>query len=91
MVFDHSGTPCSYPAKQENEEPLTTSASAQLRSQIINLFLTRFTLSEVELSALTSRDIAVGQPVFDALDKVERIRKDCYTLLGGEEGTQQAG
>jgi hypothetical protein len=66
-------------------------ASAQLRSQLITLFLSRFTLSPAELAALTSREVPVGQDVFLALDKVERIRKDCHALLGGEEGTQQAG
>jgi len=62
-----------------------------MRATLIELFLARFTLSEAELAALTSRDIAVGQPVFDALDRVERIRHDCQALLGGEEGKMQAG
>lgn len=66
-------------------------ASAQLRATLITLFLTRFTLSETELSALTSRDIVVGQPVFDALDRVEAIRRDCRALLGGEQEKMQAG
>ncbi|WVQ78637.1 hypothetical protein IAT38_000724 [Cryptococcus sp. DSM 104549] len=66
-------------------------ASAQLRASLIHLFLSRFTLSEQELAALTSRDIIVSQPLFDALDHVEKIRKDCQVLLGGEEGKMQAG
>ncbi|WVW82047.1 hypothetical protein I302_104052 [Kwoniella bestiolae CBS 10118] len=66
-------------------------ASAQLRSSLINLFLSKFTLSETELAALGSREVAVGQSLFDALDRVEKIRKDCEVLLGGEEGKMQAG
>jgi hypothetical protein len=66
-------------------------SSAQLRSQIIQLFLSRFTLSEQEVAALTSREVPVGQGLFEALDRVERIRFDCQALLAGEEGTVQAG
>ncbi|WVF66103.1 hypothetical protein IAT40_000842 [Kwoniella sp. CBS 6097] len=66
-------------------------ASAQLRSSLISLFLGKFTLSEAELGALGSREVAVGQSLFSALDRVERIRKDCEVLLSGEEGKMQAG
>jgi hypothetical protein len=67
------------------------SASAQMRANLIDLFLARFTLSERELAALTSRDVPLGREVFDALDRVEAIRRDCQSLLGGEEGNMQAG
>lgn len=66
-------------------------SSAHERSQIIDVFLSRFTLSEGEASALTGRDLAVGPELFAALDRVLAIRKDCRVLLGGEEGTTQAG
>ncbi|RSH94849.1 Golgi transport complex subunit 6 [Saitozyma podzolica] len=66
-------------------------ASAQLRSSLITLFLARFTLSEAELAAFTSREVEVGPAVFGALDRVERIRQDCRALLGGVEGKEQAG
>ncbi|WWC66611.1 uncharacterized protein I206_100514 [Kwoniella pini CBS 10737] len=66
-------------------------ASAQLRQSLITLFLSKFTLSEAELAALGSREVAVGQALFDALDRTEKIRKDCEVLLGGEEGKMQAG
>jgi hypothetical protein len=62
-----------------------------LRSSLITLFLARFTLSEAELAALTSREVEVGPAVFGALDRVERIRQDCRALLGGAEGKEQAG
>jgi hypothetical protein len=62
-----------------------------LRSSLITLFLARFTLSEAELAALTSREVEVGPAVFGALDRVERIRQDCRALLGGVEGKEQAG
>jgi len=76
---------------RHNELQLTSRASAQLRSMIIERFLGRFTLSEPELAALTSREIPVGNNLFEALDRVERIRFDCQALLAGEEGTVQAG
>ncbi|WVQ77320.1 hypothetical protein IAR50_007004 [Cryptococcus sp. DSM 104548] len=66
-------------------------ASAELRAHLITLFLARFTLSEHEQAALSSRDINIGQTLFDALDHVEKIREDCTVLLGGEEGKAQAG
>ncbi|OXG10479.1 hypothetical protein C366_06721 [Cryptococcus neoformans Tu401-1] len=66
-------------------------ASAQLRAHLITLFLSRFTLSNSELTALTSREVTIGQPLFDALDHVEKIRTDCELLLSGEEGKAQAG
>ncbi|ORY21431.1 putative intra-golgi transport-related protein [Naematelia encephala] len=66
-------------------------ASAQLRATIIGLFLSRFTLSESEHAALASREVAVGPELFRALDRVAVIRKDCRSLLGGEEGKMQAG
>lgn len=49
--------------------------------------MTRFTLSEPELAALTSREVPVGKQLFNALDRVEGIRRDCQTLLGGESMT----
>ncbi|WVO24355.1 uncharacterized protein IAS62_005720 [Cryptococcus decagattii] len=66
-------------------------ASAQLRAHLITLFLSRFVLSNSELAALTSREVAIGQPLFDTLDHLEKIRTDCEVLLGGEEGKTQAG
>lgn len=66
-------------------------ASAQERSQIIDAFLTRFTLSSSEIEALTGRELAVGPELFAGLDRVLAIRRDCRVLLGGEEGTTQAG
>jgi len=33
----------------------------------------------------------MGTGLFEALDRVERIRFDCQALLAGEEGTVQAG
>lgn len=66
-------------------------ASAQLRAHLITLFLSRFVLSNSELAALTSREVTIGQPLFDTLDHLEKIRTDCEVLLGGEEGKTQAG
>lgn len=70
---------------------INNSASAQLRARLITLFLSRFVLSNSELAALTSREVTIGQPLFDTLDHLEKIRTDCEVLLGGEEGKTQAG
>lgn len=61
------------------------------RQEIITLFLDRFTLSAVEIEAITSRDIPVGKRMFDAMDKLERIREDCRVLMTGEGGETKAG
>jgi hypothetical protein len=66
-------------------------ASTQLRSTLIDLFLSRFILAQSELETLTSRDVPVGMPLFAAMDRVVEIRRDCRSLLGGEEGGTTAG
>ncbi|KAI5479514.1 component of oligomeric golgi complex 6 [Pseudohyphozyma bogoriensis] len=65
-------------------------ATTTVQQTLVHLFLNRFTLTDAELDALTSREIPVGPELFDAMDKVERIRADCRALLSGEagEGTQ---
>ncbi|KAL7409891.1 oligomeric Golgi complex subunit 6 [Mrakia frigida] len=65
--------------------------STRLRSTLIELFLSRFTLAQSELETLTSRDVPVGLPLFAAMDRVKGIRKDCRALLGGDEGGTTAG
>ncbi|KAF9555820.1 oligomeric complex COG6 [Agrocybe pediades] len=61
------------------------------KKTIISLFLARFTLSESEVEALTSRDVPIGRRFFDAMDKTERIRDDCRVLMAGEDGPTKAG
>lgn len=70
---------------RENNRATTT-----VQQSLVHLFLTRFTLSDAELRALTSREVPVGTELFNAMDKTERIRADCRALLSGEagEGTQ---
>ncbi|GAA5932727.1 hypothetical protein JCM3775_002220 [Rhodotorula graminis] len=65
-------------------------ATTTVQQSLIHVFLARFTLTESELRALTSRDVPVGPELFAAMDKTERIRADCRALLSGEagEGTQ---
>lgn len=65
--------------------------STQLRSTLIDLFLSRFTLAQAELESLTSRDVQVGPSLFAAMDRVTAIRRDCRALLGGDEGGTTAG
>ncbi|BGP27772.1 Golgi transport complex subunit 6 [Rhodotorula toruloides] len=65
-------------------------ATTAVQQSLVHIFLTRFTLSDAELRALTSREVPVGPELFAAMDKTERIRADCRALLSGEagEGTQ---
>lgn len=61
------------------------------KQSIVTLFLARFTLSDDEVDAMTSRDVPVGKRFFDAMDKTQRIRDDCQVLMAGEEGPTKAG
>ncbi|KAJ7655211.1 oligomeric Golgi complex subunit 6 [Mycena polygramma] len=61
------------------------------KKSIVTLFLSRFTLNEEEVEAMSSRDIPVGHRFFRAMDKTERIRTDCRVLMAGEDGPTQAG
>ncbi|GAA5912228.1 hypothetical protein JCM5296_005454 [Sporobolomyces johnsonii] len=65
-------------------------STTAVQQSLVHLFLARFTLSDAELRALTSREVPVGPELFAAMDKTERIRADCKALLSGEagEGTQ---
>jgi hypothetical protein len=61
------------------------------KKSIITLFMTRFTLSDAELEAISSRDVPPGSRFFEAMDKTERIRGDCRVLMSGEDGFTKAG
>ncbi|GAA6043711.1 hypothetical protein JCM8097_007495 [Rhodosporidiobolus ruineniae] len=65
-------------------------ATTAVQQSLVHVFLARFTLTDAELRALTSREVPVGPELFAAMDKTERIRADCRALLSGEagEGTQ---
>jgi hypothetical protein len=65
-------------------------ASTELRAQIADLFISRFTLSQAEIATLSSRDIAVGPDLFTAMDRVVEIRRDCQSLFAyaGSEGLE---
>ncbi|GHJ85315.1 hypothetical protein NliqN6_1717 [Naganishia liquefaciens] len=64
---------------------------AHMRQEISQLFLARFTLTPDEVALLRdpssfSHD-SVGKPLFDVMDKVQRIRRDCralFELVGAE-------
>ncbi|KAG6872401.1 hypothetical protein C0995_009991 [Termitomyces sp. Mi166 len=61
------------------------------KKSIVTAFLTRFTLTESETEAITSRDEPVGPIFFAAMDRTEVIRDDCRILMSGEDGPTQAG
>ncbi|KAH0826947.1 oligomeric complex COG6 [Lanmaoa asiatica] len=63
----------------------------ETRKSIVLLFLDRFTLSDDEVEAITSREIALGSRFFSAMNKTEQIRGDCRVLMSGEDGPTKAG
>lgn len=63
----------------------------EIKKSIVNLFLARFTLTEDEVEAMTSRDVPLGKTFFQAMDKTEQIRDECRVLMAGEEGPTKAG
>ncbi|KWU45606.1 oligomeric Golgi complex subunit 6 [Rhodotorula sp. JG-1b] len=83
----NSGTKYLLEHAQGLREQRTTAA---IQQSLVHVFLARFTLTDAELRALSSRDVPVGPELFAAMDKTERIRADCRALLSGEagEGTQ---
>ncbi|KAJ7593358.1 oligomeric complex COG6 [Mycena floridula] len=65
--------------------------NVETKKSIVSLFLARFTLTEEEVSTITSRDVPLGPAFFQAMDKTEQIRTDCRVLMSGEEGPTKAG
>ncbi|EIN07029.1 oligomeric complex COG6 [Punctularia strigosozonata HHB-11173 SS5] len=61
------------------------------KQSIINMFLSRFTLSEDEVDTMTSRTVPMGKRFFQVMDKTQRIREDCRVLMAGEDGPSKAG
>lgn len=62
-----------------------------MRQSIISVFLARFTLTEAEVEAITSREVPVGRRLFEAMDRAEKIRDDCQILLSGEGESTKSG
>ncbi|GAA5985756.1 hypothetical protein JCM10908_007099 [Rhodotorula pacifica] len=79
----NSGTKYLLEHAQGLREQRTTAA---IQQSLVHVFLARFTLTDSELRALSSRDVPVGPELFAAMDKTERIRADCRALLSGEAG-----
>jgi len=63
----------------------------ETRKSIVSFFLARFTLTDDEVEAMTSRDVPIGKHFFEVMDKTEHIRKDCSVLMAGEDGPTKAG
>ena len=63
----------------------------ETRKSIVLLFLDRFTLSDDEVEAITSREISLGPRFFSAMNNTERIRNDCRVLMSGEDGPTKSG
>lgn len=61
------------------------------QSNLLNIFLDRFTLTEKEQETIDSRSIPVGTALFAAMDKINRIRTECQVLLVGQEEGIKAG
>lgn len=63
--------------------------TCKTRKILIDAFLKRFTLSEKEVTVITSPNSIIGQEFFDALKHLQQIHGDCDTLLITEN--QRAG
>ncbi|KAF8258917.1 oligomeric complex COG6-domain-containing protein [Lactarius quietus] len=61
------------------------------RQSIVDLFLARFTLSNIESNALSSSNVPVGPKFFAAMDRAQAIRDDCRVLMVGEDSPSKAG
>ena len=61
------------------------------QSVLLDLFLTRFSLTPAQLDAIESHSEAVGPPLFAAMDRLQEIRSDCRVLLVGQEEGTKAG
>ncbi|KAI6010266.1 oligomeric complex COG6-domain-containing protein [Pisolithus marmoratus] len=65
------------------------SPQVKMRKSIVTLFLDRFSLTDHEIEALTSRDVPVGARFFLAMDKTARLH--AYSFISGEGGPTKAG
>ncbi|TPX48201.1 succinate---CoA ligase (ADP-forming) [Synchytrium endobioticum] len=62
---------------------------SEVRKTIVEAFLARFTLSDAQISVLTSPKDPVGPEYFDELKRLQQINDDCKALLITDH--QQAG
>ena len=60
-------------------------AAALTQVEVAKLFLSRFTLTEAERASIYSREVRVGNDLFQTMDKLQRIRSECQILLQGSE------
>lgn len=69
----------------EHADGLRKASQSTANKQLLaKVFLHRFTLTEPEIQALTTRDVKVNRHLFSAMDHCERIRSDCAALLTGD-------
>jgi conserved oligomeric Golgi complex subunit 6 len=67
-------------------------SNTSLRSSIADLFLSRFTLTPLEVAALTSREVPVGPDLFAAMSRVIDIRRDCQSVFAfSDEDSARVG
>lgn len=62
-------------------------AAALTQVEVAKVFLSRFTLSDAERASIYSREVRVGNDLFSAMDKLQRIRSECQILLQGSDST----
>ena len=71
-----------------------------MRSELSSLFLKHFTLTSEESEVLNSKDVTINERLFQAMDRVNKIREDCAGLflvagvgsndgLGADNGTER--
>ncbi|KAJ3056818.1 Golgi transport complex subunit 6 [Rhizophlyctis rosea] len=74
---------------KQTEDLKSRSARCKVRKTIADAFLARFTLSDEEVTVLTSMSAPVGSQFFEALKHLQQINEDCKALLITEH--QKAG
>lgn len=78
-------------AKQESTPVLDEAATllarkdeSEARQQLLDAFCKHFTLSDADLTTLTSSAEPLNERFFTVLQRVQQIHKDCEILLGNE-------
>ncbi|KAI9758552.1 MAG: hypothetical protein M4579_003044 [Chaenotheca gracillima] len=72
------------PVLEEASSFVGQTKEVETKQQLLGAFRKCFTVSEDELSALTSSANPVNEEFFTILARVKRIHKDCQVLLGTE-------
>lgn len=74
----------STPILDEASTLLSRRQESEARQQLLDAFCKHFTLSDADLTTLTSSAEPLNERFFAVLQRVRQIHRDCETLLGNE-------